>query len=137
MGFIKIYNKEGKVLFNKNKLFCFIYKYETERETMYSINLSENPSKFHSLFECIVTCEEEKIRVSLAQDCVDYEIDCSQYNEKGRIPLNNKKRLWSKKSIKSKDNSFIEVESFDGNKSVVYKLKEEIFQKLINIKNGK
>ena len=73
----------------------------------------------------------------MTQDCIDYEIECSQYNEKGRIPLNNKKRLWSKKSIKSEDNSFIEVESIDGNKSVVNKLKDEIFQKLINIKNGK
>ena len=104
---------------------------------MYSINLSENPSKFHSIFECIVICKDEKIRISLTQDCLDYELDCSRYNEKGRIPLGIKKRLWSKKGFKSEDNSFIEVESLGGNKSVVYKLKEEIFQKLINIKNAK
>jgi len=137
MAFIKIYNKEGKVLFNKNKLFCFIYKYETEIETMYSINLSENPSKFHSLFECITTCKEEKIRISLTQDCLEYEVDCLEYTENGRIPLKSKKRLWSKKKIKSEDNNFIEIESFNGNKSVVFKLKDEIFQKLIDIKNGK
>jgi len=137
MAFIKIYNKEGKVLFNKNKLFCFIYKYENEIETTYSINLSDNPSKFHSIFECIVSCQEEKKRISLTQDCLEYEVECSEYVEKGRIPLRSNKRLWSKKKIKSEDNRFIEVESFDGNKSVVFKLKDEIFQKLINIKNGK
>lgn len=137
MGFIKIYNQEGKVLFNKNKLFCFIYKYETEREIMYSVNLSENPSKFHSLFETIVSCEKEKIRISLTQDCIDYELECEEYTEKGRIPLKSKKRLWSKKKIKSDGGDSIEIETFGGGKSVVFKLKDEIFEKLINIKNGK
>ena len=65
MSIIKVYNKEGKILFNKNKFFCFIYKYEKGKETMFSINMNENPSKFHSLFEYIIYLDNEEIRVSL------------------------------------------------------------------------
>ena len=141
MSIIKVYNKEGKILFNKNKFFCFIYKYETGKETMFSINMNENPSKFHSLFEYIVYLKNEEIRVSLTEDCVDYEIKLidgdTEEIEKGRIPLKNKKRNWSKKSIKVENKDTLEVESFNGNKSVVYKLKDEIIENLIKINNGK
>lgn len=137
MDFIKVYNQDGKVLFNKNKLFCFIYKYENETEIMYSVNLSNNPSKFHSIFECVKVCKKEKIRISLTKNCLEYQLDCSEYTENGRIPLNDKKKLWSKKKIKSEYNDFIEIENFNGNKSIVFKLKDEIFQKIINIQNGK
>lgn len=141
MSIIKVYNKEGKILFNKNKFFCFIYKYETGKETMFSINMNENPSKFHSLFEYIVYLKNEEIRVSLTEDCVDYEIKLidggAEEIEKGRIPLKNKKRNWSKKSIKVDNTDTLEVESFNGNKSVVYKLKDEIIENLIKISNGK
>jgi len=141
MSIIKVYNKEGKILFNKNKFFCFIYKYETGKETMFSINMNENPSKFHSLFEYIVYLKNEEIRVSLTENCVDYEIKLidgdTEEIEKGRIPLKNKKRNWSKKSIKVENKDTLEVESFNGNKSVVYKLKDEIIENLIKINNGK
>jgi len=141
MSIIKVYNKEGKILFNKNKFFCFIYKYEKGKETMFSINMNENTSKFHSLFEYIIYLDNEEIRVSLTEDCVDYEIKIvdgvTEEIEKGRIPLKNKKRKWSKKTIKSENNDTLEIESFDGNKSVIYKLKDEIIENLIKINNGK
>jgi hypothetical protein len=141
MSIIKVYNKEGKILFNKNKFFCFIYKYEKGKETMFSINMNENPSKFHSLFEYIIYLDNEEIRVSLTEDCVDYEIKIvdgvTEEIEKGRIPLKNRKRNWSKKTIKSENNDTLEIESFDGNKSVIYKLKDEIIENLIKINNGK
>jgi len=141
MNSVKIYNKTGKILFNKNKFFCFIYKYETGKETMYSINMNEKPSKFHSLFECITYLDDEEIRISLTEDCIDYEIKSInnkvELSEKGRIPLKTKKRNWSKKSIKLENENTLEVETFDGAKSVVYKLKDEIIENLIKINNGK
>ena len=141
MSIIKVYNKEGKILFNKNKFFCFIYKYEIGKETMFSINMNENPSKFHSLFDYVIYLENEEIRLSLTEDCLEYEIKnvCEGLEEveKGRIPLKNKKRNWSKKSIKLDNENTLGIESFDGNKSVVYKIKDEIIQKLIKINDGK
>lgn len=141
MSIIKVYNKEGKILFNKNKFFCFIYKYEIGKETMFSINMNENPSKFHSLFDYVIYLENEEIRLSLTEDCLEYEIKnvCGGLEEveKGRIPLKNKKRNWSKKSIKLDNENTLGIENFDGNKSVVYKIKDEIIQKLIKINDGK
>lgn len=141
MSIIKVYNKEGKILFNKNKFFCFIYKYEIGKETMFSINMNENPSKFHSLFDYVIYLENEEIRLSLTEDCLEYEIKnvCEGIEEvdKGRIPLKNKKRNWSKKSIKLDNENTLGIENFDGNKSVVYKIKDEIIQKLIKINDGK
>lgn len=141
MNSVKIYNKTGKILFNKNKFFCFIYKYETGKETMYSINMNENPSKFHSLFEYITQSQDEEIRISITQDCIDYEIKSLKSNveilEKGRIPLKPKKRNWSKKSIKLENANTVEIETFDGGRSVVYKLKDEVIENLIKISNGK
>jgi hypothetical protein len=141
MNSVKIYNKTGKILFNKNKFFCFIYKYETRKETVYSINMNEKPSKFHSLFECITYSQDEEIRISLTQDCVDYEIKSVknkvQLSEKGRIPLRLKKKNWSKKSIKLENENTLEIETFDGARSVVYKLKDEIIENLIKINDGK
>ena len=45
--------------------------------------------------------------------------------------------MWSKKSIKSENKDTLEVETFNGNKSIVYKLKDEIIENLIKINNGK
>lgn len=141
MNSVKIYNKTGKILFNKNKFFCFIYKYETRKETVYSINMNEKPSKFHSLFECITYSQDEEIRISLTQDCIDYEIksvnDKVQLSEKGRIPLRLKKKNWSKKSIKLENENTLEIETFDGARSVVCKLKDEVIENLIKISDGK
>jgi hypothetical protein len=141
MSIIKVYNKEGKILFNKNKFFCFIYKYEKGKETMFSINMNETPSKFHSLFEYIISLDKEEIRVSLTEECVDYEIKTffgeTEEVEKGRIPLKKHKKNWSKKSIKLENNNTFEVENFDGNKSLVFKLKDEIIENLIKINDGK
>lgn len=141
MGIIKVYNKEGKILFNKNNFFCFIYKYEKGKETIFSINTNENPSKFHSLFEYIVYTENEEIILSLTEDCVDYKFKSLDGDleeiERGRIPLKNGKKNWSKKSIKSENKDTLEVETFNGNKSLVYKLKDEIIENLIKINNGK
>jgi hypothetical protein len=140
MNSVKIYNKTGKILFNKNKFFCFIYKYETGKETMYSINMNEKPSKFHSLFEYITYSQDEEIRISLTQDCIDYEIKSVnnkvKLSEKGRIPLKLKKKNWSKKSIKLENENTLEVETFDGYKSVICKLKDEVIENLIKINNG-
>ena len=47
------------------------------------------------------------------------------------------KKNWSKKSIKIENKNTFEVEQFDGAKSVIYKLKDEIIENLIKINNGK
>lgn len=133
---IKIYDVNDKILFNKNKLFCFVYKYEKDSEILYSFNVSDKPSKYHSIFEYIENKKEGYIRVSITTDYLEYETNLNDEQEKGRVPLKNKKRNWSKKTITLDDNK-LEIENFDGNRSIVYKLKEEFFNKLINIKNGK
>lgn len=143
MDSIKIYNKENKILFHKNKLLCFIYKYEIENYIMYSINMSQSPSKFHSIFEYVGSNKYQDVRISITENCIDYEIKYKNFdleireNEKGRIPLLTKKKKWSKKTSILKDGDKISVETFDGSRSVVYKMKEELINKLLKTnKNG-
>ena len=141
MNSIKIYNKQDKILFNKNKFFCFIYKYEKDIILMYSINMNENRSKFHSIFECIITKKDEDIILSMSQDRIEYEIKTTrgeiQEIEKGRVPFKDKKKKWSNKSIKSGDVKLLEIDNFDGVQNLIYKVNDEFLNKLIKIKDGK
>jgi len=139
MKSIKIYNKQGKLELNKNNFLCLIYKYEIEKEIVYSINLSDKISKFHSIFEYLSISECEKIKISITEDWLEYKIEKITKDfleiEEGRFPIKNNKKNWSKKSLWKDGFKLVEVENFNNCRSVIYKPKKEVFTNLININN--
>lgn len=143
MSYIKIYNKEEKIVFNKNKHLCSIYKYNYDSEIIYYFNLKETYSKFHSLFDCFYKDKYLEINLSLTSEYINYEIKYKNKDQKirefetGRLSLKMGKKNWSKKTLLV-DSENIEVELFDKNRSVIYKVKDDFFNNLLKLnKNDK
>lgn len=136
MKSLKIYDRDNKVIFYKNNDMYFVYKYEKGKEIKYIFSKTRK-TKFQSVFDYIEKGENYKLNFSLTSNHLEYEIikltECgSTETEKGRIPIDSRKKEWSKKILKTTNGDIIGIEDFNDNRSVIYKVKEEIINKIIN-----
>ena len=135
MKSVKIYDKDNRIVFYKNSDLYFIYKYEKGKEVTYAVSSVKH--KFFSMFDYSEIMENYELTFSVSSTHLQYEINrITEYGSKekevGRVPFDNRKKEWSKKTLTTKTGDVIGVEDFDGNRSVIYKIKEEIINKLTN-----
>lgn len=137
MNACKVYDKDNRVIFNKNNNFYYIYKYEKGKTITFIISPHKENTKYKSVFDYIEKEDNYKLSLSFTMHYVEYEINRvsdsgSKEVEKGRIPMDLRKKEWSKKILTTADGSIIGVEDFDKDRSLIFKIKEEFINNLIN-----
>ena len=133
----KVYDKNNRIIFNKNNKFYFIYKYEEGKEIRLTFSNLANKTKYHSILDYKESTKEQTLTFSISENHVEYQIvknieQNSKEIDNGRIPFSSSKKEWSKKTLMLPGGEMIGVEEFNGERSVIYKIKEDILNKLIN-----
>jgi len=137
MNSYKIYDKCDRIIFNKHNKLYYIYKYENGKTITFIINPHKEKTKYQSVFDYVEKCDDYKLSFSFTMYYIEYEIkrttdDGSLDMEKGRIPMDLRKKEWSKKTLTTKDGSLIGVEDFNTDRSLIFKIKEEFINNIIN-----
>lgn len=137
MNALKVYDKDNRLVFYKNNALYRIYKYEKEKTITFIICPSASKKKYQSVFDYIENGKDYKLNFSFTMHYIEYEInkttnDGSKEIEKGRIPMDLRKKEWSRKTLTTKDGYTIGVEDFNMERSLIFKIKEEFINNLIN-----
>jgi hypothetical protein len=133
----KIYDKDNRIIFYKHNNLYYIYKYEKGKTITFIISPHKEKTKYQSVFDYIEKGDNYKLNFSFTMHYIEYEInttknDGSKETEKGRVPIDLRKKEWSKKILTTKDGSTIGVENFNTERSLIFKIKEEFINNLIN-----
>jgi hypothetical protein len=137
MNSFRIYDKDNRIVFNKYNNLYYIYKYEKVKTMTFIISPHKENTKYQSVFDYVEKSENYKLRFSFTKHYIEYEInritkDGSREFEKGRIPSDLRKKEWSKKTLTTSDGGVIGVEDFNKDRSLIFKIKEEFINNLIN-----